>query len=303
MKAAIDLHMHSRYSDDGQFTPEELVEQCFRQGIATLSVTDHNCARANPEARAAAEAKGMRYISGIEIDCVYGGIDFHVLGYGIDAQSEDFVRIEKNIARQCALASLTRLEKTREMGFWIAQGELEALSKDAYWKQSWTGEMIAEVLLGKPEYTNHPLLMPYRPGGARGDNPYVNFYWDFFAQGKSGYVKMINPPMEEIVEAIHRNHGKAVLAHPGVNLKGRESLLGKILDLGFDGVEAYSGYHTAQQAAAFCRQARERGLAVTCGSDYHGKTKPAIRLGGYGDVEPALLIKLAAACSGKGNWA
>lgn len=26
-----DLHMHSRYSEDGEFTPAELVEQCFRQ--------------------------------------------------------------------------------------------------------------------------------------------------------------------------------------------------------------------------------------------------------------------------------
>ncbi len=24
----IDLHMHSRYSDDGEYTPSELVEQC-----------------------------------------------------------------------------------------------------------------------------------------------------------------------------------------------------------------------------------------------------------------------------------
>lgn len=282
-----DLHMHSRYSEDGEFSPAELVDQCLQQGIAAMSITDHNCARANMEACAAAEARGIRYISGIEIDCVYRDVNFHVLGYGIDAQSADFVHIEENIERQSFLVSLERLEKTRSMGFYITQNEMGERAKDAYWKGSWTGEMIAEVLLEKPEYADHPFLQPYRSGGARSDNPYVNFYWDYYAQGKPCYVKMEYPPMVEIISVIHHNRGKAVLAHPGVNLKGREELLGEILDLGMDGVEAFSSYHTPEQAAEFYRWTKERGLIATCGSDYHGKTKPAIRLGGCGKLPPA----------------
>ncbi len=30
----IDLHMHSRYSDDGEFTPSELIEQCAKKSFA-----------------------------------------------------------------------------------------------------------------------------------------------------------------------------------------------------------------------------------------------------------------------------
>lgn len=288
----LDLHMHSRYSEDGEFTPAELVEQCSRQGITTMSVTDHNCARANPEARSAAEAKGIRYISGIEIDCVYGGLDFHVLGYGIDEASADFARIEENIEQQNLAASLERLEKTQALGFDITQNEMWALTKDAYWKGSWPGELFAEALLAKPEYAGHPLLQPYRPGGARSDNPYVNFYWDYYAQGKPCHVEMEYPPMEEIVSTIHRNRGKAVLAHPGVNLKGRAELLGEILDLGFDGVEAFSSYHTQPQAEEFCLQAKERDLFVTCGSDYHGKTKPSIHLGCHGGADRLMRAQL-----------
>ena len=29
----IDLHMHSYYSDDGEFQPEELVQKCKEEGI------------------------------------------------------------------------------------------------------------------------------------------------------------------------------------------------------------------------------------------------------------------------------
>lgn len=281
-----DLHMHSRYSEDGEFTPAELVEQCFRQGITVMSITDHNCARANQEAQEAAGALGLRCIPGIEIDCVYGGAEFHVLGYGMDLSGPDFEEIERNVERQSYLASLARLERTRALGFCVTESELWEKSKDSYWKGSWTGEMFAEVLLEKAAYADHPLLRPYRPGGARSGNPYVNFYWDYYAQGKPCHAGLEYPPMAEVLGIIHRSRGKAVLAHPGVNLRGREELLDGILELGVDGVEAFSSYHTPEQADRFCRLARERGLFATCGSDYHGRTKPAIRLGRYGPLPP-----------------
>lgn len=66
----IDLHMHSRYSEDGEFTPSELVRQCDKKGIRIMSVTDHNCAKANKEAAETAKKNGITYIPGIEIDCI-----------------------------------------------------------------------------------------------------------------------------------------------------------------------------------------------------------------------------------------
>lgn len=277
----IDLHMHSRYSNDGEYTPAELVEQCAVQGIKKMSVTDHNCVRANPEAQAAAEKKGIIYIAGVEIDCVYQGADFHVLGYGIDHESRDFARIEAHVEEQDLGASVMMLEKTRALGFdGLTEQDMEKVSKDCFRPGVWTGEMFAEVLLAKPEYAAHPLLEPYRPGGARSGNPYVNFYWDYYSQGKPCHTAIGYPTMESVVDLIHRNHGRAVLAHPGMNLKGREQWLDGILALGFDGIEAFSSYHTPEQAQYFYRKAADKGLMVTCGSDFHGKTKPSVRLGG-----------------------
>lgn len=272
----IDLHMHSKYSDDGEFTPEELVEKCAGAGISVMSVTDHNCARANAVAAPLAQTAGIRYIPGIEVDCTYKGVNFHVLGYDIDYRSRDFWEIEENVLKQEKKASCERLSKIRELGFQIEEAELRKLSEDV-----WTGEMFAEILLGKAEYASHPLLLPYRPGGERSDNPYVNFYWDFCAQGKPCYGEVKYPSMAEVIDIIHHNGGKAVLAHPGINLKGHEELLDEILDLALDGVEAFSSYHTPEQAQYYYDKAMERQLMVTCGSDYHGKTKPAIHMAGY----------------------
>lgn len=278
----IDLHMHSKYSEDGEYTPAALVEQCARKGIRMLSVTDHNCAKANEEAAQAAAKKGLVYIPGVEIDCVWHNINFHVLGYGIDYRSSDFEALERAVADQCFDASLKRLTQTQALGFHITERNLWELSKDTYWSESWSGELFAEVLLSMPEYADHPLLRPYRPGGRRSDNPYVNFYWDYYSQGKPCYAPVNYPAMEEIIALIHRNHGAAVIAHPGVNLKGKEYLLKELLTLGFDGIEAFSSYHTPEQAGVFCRAAQENNLFITCGSDFHGKTKPSIAPGQHG---------------------
>ncbi len=276
----IDLHMHSRYSEDGEFTPAELVEQCAEKGIFMMSVTDHNCAKANKEAAETAEKKGITYISGIEIDCTFRDTNFHVLGYGIDFWSGDFEAVEKNIDNQNLQASLDRLAATQKLGFYhVTEKDMRALSENNYWKGSWSGELFAEVLLAMPEYADHPLLKPYRTGGERSDNPYVNFYWDYYSQGKPCYAQIDYPAMEEMIDVIHCNHGFAVLAHPGVNLKGKEFLLKDILNLGIDGIEAFSSYHDPKQAGYYYRKAQERNIFVTCGSDYHGKTKPSVGMG------------------------
>ena len=167
----IDLHMHSLYSDDGEFSPESLVAQCAAAGFSLMSICDHNCVQANPAAQAEARAQGIHFIPGIEIDCIYQGHNFHIIGYGIDFLSDDFERIEDNIRQQGRAASLNMLEKTRALGFELAEGELIALAQDSYWPETWTGEMFADVLLSKPAYQNHPLLAPYRPGAARSDAP------------------------------------------------------------------------------------------------------------------------------------
>lgn len=279
----IDLHMHSRYSDDGEFTPSELIERCAEKGACMVSVTDHNCAKANEEAAKTAKEKGISYIPGIEIDCTYQDTDFHVLGYGIDFRSRDFEEIEKNIGDQSFQASLDKLAGTQALGFGhITEKDMWELSRDSYWQGNWTGEMFAEVLLAMPEYADHPLLKPYRPGGERSDNPYVNFYWDYYSQGKPCYAKIDYPAMGQIVDMIHQNQGVAVLAHPGVNLKGKEFLLDDILSLGMDGIEAFSSYHNAKQAEYYSRKAQEKKILVTCGSDFHGKTKPSIGIGQHG---------------------
>ena len=274
-----DLHIHSLYSNDGEYSPTDLVRQCVKSGINVMAITDHNTVAATGEAKKSALEHNIDYIPGIEIDCTFKNTNFHVLGLGINFNDAVYKEIENNIRTQGQTISYARLQKIRELGFNIKEDDLHALSKHSFWPETWTGEMFAEIVLNHPDYKDHPLLKPFRSGGERSDNPLANFYWDFFAQGRSCFVKASYPDMTNIIDIIHQTHGYAVLAHPCVNLKGKMQLLTDIIKAGIDGIEAFSSYHTKEQAAYIFDIVKQNHLFTTCGSDYHGKIKPAIRLG------------------------
>ena len=47
----IDLHMHSNYSDDGEFTPKELADLCIERGVKYFAIADHNSVRGIEEGK------------------------------------------------------------------------------------------------------------------------------------------------------------------------------------------------------------------------------------------------------------
>lgn len=197
-KSYIDLHMHSMYSDDGEYTPTQLVDMCHETGVKIMAIADHNWVKANEEAKKHADELGMTYIPAIEIDCTYKGVNLHVLGYGIDNQ-EVFNQLGEDIEKQELAYSMKKLELTNALGFDLKKEQLDALSTNGVY----TGEMFGEALLNDSRYDDHELLKPYRQGGERSDNPYVNFYWDYYAQGKPCYTEIHFPTLEETIQLIH----------------------------------------------------------------------------------------------------
>ncbi len=280
-KSYIDLHMHSMYSDDGEYTPTQLVDMCHEAGVKIMAIADHNWVKANEEAKKHADELGMAYIPAIEIDCTYKGVNLHVLGYGIDNQ-EVFNQLGEDIEKQEIACSMKKLELTNALGFDLKKEQLDALSTNGVY----TGEMFGEALLNDSRYEDHELLKPYRQGGERSDNPYVNFYWDYYAQGKPCYTEIHFPTLEETIQLIHQHGGVALLAHPGNNLKGQFELFDEMVALGLDGVECFSSYHTSETNEYFYNKAKELNVLYTCGSDFHGKTKPSIYLGENGCLNP-----------------
>lgn len=286
----IDLHMHSIHSDDGEFTPTELIEKCYEAGVKIMAVADHNYVKGIDEAKEAASKRKITVIPAIEIDCVYNGINLHVLGYGIDYKKTVFNSLGDNILEQELKCSAKKMELTNALGFDLNKEQLDALSTNGVY----TGEMFAEALLVDPRYKDNELLKSYREGGERSDNPFVNFYWDYYSQGKPCYTEVKFPTLKETIKIINDNGGVAVLAHPGNNLKGQFEIFDEMVIAGIQGVEAFSSYHSDETNKYFYNKAKELHILYTCGSDYHGKTKPSIMVGKTGcsisekDIEEVL---------------
>lgn len=272
----IDLHMHSRYSDDGEYTVEELMVRARKNGVEIISITDHNSVKANFEASVLAERVGLDYIPGIEIDCTFEGYEFHLLGYGINYKDERYIQLENFNLKQERKASLIRVNKFEQLsGLRIDVDALLASNNTGII----TGEMIAEQCLLNESFNNCELLDPYRTGGSRSDAPFVNFYWDFFSQGKIAYAPMNYPTLKDMVELIKDTGGIPILAHPSKPFKNNPEIIYAMLENGVRGLEVFSSYHSEDEILSYLKIVKDTSCYVTCGSDFHGKTKPNIELG------------------------
>lgn len=271
----IDLHMHSFYSDDGEFSPKELVDLCIGKGIKYFSIADHNSVKGIKEAKEYCKDKEINIIPAVELDCTIDGVNLHVLGYGIDYNNDIFDRIEEDIIKQEQGASKKRMKLIRELGIDFSDEVIKKLSKNGVVN----GEMIAEAAMEFDKDKKNLLLQPYYENGNRSDNPYVNFYWDYCAQGKPAYAEVKYISLEKAIEVIKTSGGIPVLAHPGNNVKEKHSLLESIRVCGIEGIEVYSSYHSKEQVEYYKEYAMKHKLILTCGSDFHGKTKPSIAIG------------------------
>lgn len=271
----LDLHLHSAFSNDGEYSPRELMLLCQHSGVKVAALADHNSTRGVEDAQHWANLLNIELIPAIELDCTYRNIDLHVLGYWINPAYDKFSQIEEDILQQEQEASQKRILLAQSFGIPFNLFSVLQQAKNGVV----TGEMIAESAMGLDRNKNNPLISPYYPGGSRSDNPYVNFYWDFCSHGKPAYVPVHYISLSDAVDVIQQSGGIAVLAHPGNNIKEDAALLRAVAARGVCGIEAYSSYHTAEQTVFYCNQAKKLGLAVSCGSDFHGKTKPKIKVG------------------------
>lgn len=271
----IDLHMHSNFSLDGELTPKELIDLCIEKKLKLVSITDHNDCYAFLEVKDYAKAQGITLIPGIEIDCIYKDTPLHLLAYGIPPETKALQTLCHKQLELETNASSNRISAINALGFDLRLEDFNHLEGSVI-----TPEDIAEVLLYHKDFPRHPLLLPYRTDGMRSDNPLVNFYWDYFSKGKPCYQALDYPSLEAIIELIHDNKGVAVLAHPGITFRGEFDMIHDILALKIDGLEVFSSYHSANEVTALYEMAQNNSVFMTAGSDFHGKIKPTVKLGG-----------------------
>jgi len=274
-----DLHMHSCYSKDGQFTPDELIQIAKKKGLSLVALADHDCMKGIDEMIAAGEKENIQVIPAIEFSTLFNhGKECHLLGYGMDYKQDYFVNLMDEMQSLKDGVFATRVEKLEN--YYGIEIDLEQILKDAGDENPWF--LMCQRIFSDPRYAHIEDFQDYIPGGSRSDPAPVNFYWDKCLKGSPLYVHVEYPSFKETVDIIHAAGGIAVLAHPFNTFYQNDELLAQLLETGIDGIEAYSNYHEDHHNEFYAKFAKEHHLLITCGSDFHGKHKPSIQMGEYG---------------------
>lgn len=275
IKNTIDLHIHSHFSDDGQYNVEEIFQMAAKQGLKTISICDHNSVKGNMIAKRMSELYHVDYVPGVELDCRYKETHLRVLGYFVNFSSEIFAHLENESLKREKNASLRRVEAFEH--FSGIQINVDALlDKNRF--QKITGEMIASQVLNNETLREHPLLQPYLFGDKK-DDPITAMNQDFFVKGAPCYVEVRHPKLEDVLDIIQLTNGIAVLSWAKDTLAQGEELFEEICEKGIEGIEVFTPYYTSSEMAELLKFAKDHKLLVTAGSDFHGASRPDIALG------------------------
>jgi hypothetical protein len=256
----VDLHVHSNASD-GTLTPEELVRAAVDAGLAAFALTDHDTTDGIPAARAKACELGIELIPGVELSTEYEGKEIHVVGLFIDPENP--ILQERMAAFRASRdnRNVIMLQRLRDEGFDITQEALEAAFPDAVI----TRAHIARYLFDKG-------CIPDMKTAFR----------EYIGDGCKCYVNRPKVTPMEAVDEIRQAGGIAILAHPVMyhltDGKLRE-LIRELKAHGLTGMEAIYSENSIGDEQRYKQLAREEGLLVSGGSDFHGTNKPDIKLG------------------------
>lgn len=273
-----DLHIHSSFSGDGQYSPEQLVELAYNTGLHTISLTDHDSVLGVPRMMAAAKKYEIKVIPGIECSTLCEDYSVHVLGYGININNSYFKDLTKKVRKLTHDAFFERAYKMIQK--YDLKIDIEDFAKKNQNLNLW--DEFCKLIFHDSKYQTISDFVDYIPGGKRSDPASVNFSTDKLQPGSDLYVRVEFPDFKETICRIHEAGGIAVIAHPfRIFYKNEERLLNAI-KCGIDGIEAFSNYHEKYHNLYYAEFAKKHDLIITCGSDFHGKLKPSINLGEYG---------------------
>jgi predicted metal-dependent phosphoesterase TrpH len=254
----IDLHSHTLHSD-GERSPDELLAEAKACGVTVLSVTDHDTVSGIRACEAAASRHGIRLVPGIELSCELHGREVHLLGHFLDASCPALH----------GLAGELLAERRERMERMVAKAQSLGMHKVS---------MEAVIAASGGDNLGRPHLARVLV-----DHGHAESVKDAFdrhlTEGGLLYVDRRRIPVAEGIALVHRAGGTASLAHPGANSVSKQELK-TLAGAGLDAVEANHPEHPPNQVEAFQRWAKELGLLVTAGSDYHGpRVQPDRRLG------------------------
>jgi predicted metal-dependent phosphoesterase TrpH len=256
----IDLHVHSTESD-GTLTPEDLVAEAKKAELAAFALTDHDTCQGVGKAMPLAASAGIELIPGIELSTDYHGKEVHIVGLYIDIENEQLLKKTAEYRKCRSERNALMVEALQKEGLSITMEELVAENPDC---------VITRANIARFLY-EHGQIKSVREAFDR-----------YIGDHCKCYVGRLKVASTDAVCLIKEAGGTAILAHPllyGLSNTNLQKMIDELKPAGLDGLEAIYSTYTTGEEQQMKRLARENGLLISGGSDFHGSNKPDITLG------------------------
>jgi predicted metal-dependent phosphoesterase TrpH len=268
----IDLHIHSSASD-GKFTVPQIVAEAKARGISFMAISDHDNISCQTEAIAEAKKKGIRYLSGVELNITFShpeykdgkSVSLDFLGYQFDPNTE---------ALKTKLTLMTKYREERaekildNLNVEFKKEGSPALTKDDF-RQI---EASVDGTLGRPHIADYLVKKGIVASRQEAFDRYL--------------VKCDVPKyplyLEEASKLVRAAGGKLVLAHGNdphgtslaaltKDLAEQTAIIKEAMMPYIDGLECWHTRHTPETSSCYVAFAKENDLIMTGGSDCHQK--------------------------------
>ncbi|WP_281888756.1 3',5'-nucleoside bisphosphate phosphatase [Limnohabitans sp. TEGF004] len=256
-----DLHCHSVVSD-GTLTPEQLAARAKANGVELWALTDHDEVGGQDRALAAAQAAGMKYLTGVEISITFANKTVHIVGLGFDAHDE---QLQKGLLQTRG----GRSERAKEMSEGLAKVGIHGAYEGAL-KYAGNHELISRT---------HFARFLVETGACQDTN---EVFRRFLTEGNPGFVPHRWASLKDAVQWIVQARGMAVIAHParyGFTPNEEFALFTEFKNHGGQGVEVVTGSHSVAEYVTYADMAKEFDLFASRGSDFHSPSESRIDLG------------------------
>lgn len=242
-----DLHLHSKESD-GELTPSEIAEKAFKAGLKAFSLTDHDTIKGVREAQKRAEELSIMCIPGIEISA-RAGEEVHILGYNIDLDNEVFLN---------GIQRLQELRRQRNMEI-IRKLHAHGVKVKVY-----------DELDGDSRGRGHIAKLLCEQGFVHSR---AEAFDKYIGKKAPCYQSEVGISPEDAIKLIRAGGGIPVLAHPFRFIKDGElnNAVSKMVKFGLGGIEVYYPNYGQGVRQSLKAVAKEYGLIVTGGTDYHSE--------------------------------
>lgn len=246
--ACVDLHMHTTASD-GRFTPEELAKAAHELGLSVIALADHDRVDNVLPLQREAARYGVHVIPAVEVSCVWGEVQYHMLVYNVDLTDERVVG---------------PLNQARDKYAEICARGLEELARQG---KAIDSSVLAICTRGQP-------IAPYHVFQAIIKHEYAPNMKEAHELAKTVGVDFLpQVDMRDMIGRARQSGAIPLLAHPARAEQGfnppSEETLRAMIEAGLMGFEVWHPFHSSYDTAYYMKLCQDYRLFMSSGSDTH----------------------------------